>query len=111
MPLTWLRVAVGFYTVGLLYALLALTRRSELLNRIALPAMVLGMVFQFVSLTEAVLLSDHPTLTSVHNSGSLLARLIMVFFMLLYLFFRTTLLRIVLFPLVFVLTFVSATVC
>src|SRR5437660_809508 len=75
MPLTWLRVAVGFYTVGLLYALLALTRRSELLNRIALPAMVLGMVFQFVSLTEAVLLSDHPTLTSVHNSESLLALL------------------------------------
>src|SRR5437016_5584467 len=109
MPLTWLRVAVGFYTVGLLYALLALTRRSELLNRIALPAMVLGMVFQFVSLTEAVLLSDHPTLTSVHNSESLLALLIMVFFMIVYLFYRTTSPGIVIFPIVFLLTFVSAT--
>ena len=107
MPLTWLRVAVGFYTVGLLYALLALTRRSELLNRIALPAMVLGMVFQFVSLTEAVLLSDHPTLTSVHNSESLLALLIMVFFMIVYLFYRTTSPGIVIFPIVFLLTFVS----
>src|SRR5437588_9888550 len=109
MPLTWLRVAVGFYPVGLLYALPALPRRSELLNRIALPAMVLGMVFQFVSLTEAVLLSDHPTLTSVHNSESLLALLIMVFFMIVYLFYRTTSPGIVIFPIVFLLAFVAAT--
>ena len=109
MPLLWLRVALGFYAVGLLYALLALTRRSELLNRIGLPAMVLGMVFQFVSLTEFLLLSDHPTLTSVHNSESLLALMIMVLFMIVYLICRTTSPGIVIFPIVFLLAFVAAT--
>src|ERR1700675_4323902 len=73
MPILWLRVALCCYGVGLLYALLALTRTSSLLNRVAMPAMSLGMVFQFVSLTEAVLISGQLTLTSVHNSESLLS--------------------------------------
>src|SRR5437588_10155130 len=109
MPLLWLRVALGFYTVGLLYALLALTRSNQLLNRVALPAMGLGMVFQFVSLTESILLSGHLTLASVHNSESLLAFLSIVFFMVVYLFYRTTSPGIVIFPIVFLLTFVAAT--
>ena len=109
MPILWLRVALGFYAVGLLYALLALTRTSSLLNRVALPAMSLGMVFQFVSLTEAVLLSGQLTLTSVHNSESLLSLIVMAAFMIVYLVYRTTSPGIVVFPLVFVLTFVAAT--
>ena len=34
MPALWLRVALGCYAVGLLYALVALTRSSDLLNRV-----------------------------------------------------------------------------
>ncbi|HEY1272110.1 MAG TPA: cytochrome c biogenesis protein CcsA [Terriglobales bacterium] len=109
MPLLWLRVSLGFYAVGLLYALLALTRRSESLSRFALPAMGLGMVFQFVSLTEALLGSEHISLTSVHHSESLLALLCMVFFMIVYGFYRTSSPGIVIFPIVFVLSFVAAT--
>jgi len=109
MPILWLRVALGFYAVGLIYALVALTRRSHLLNRVALPAMTLGMVFQFVSLTEAMLLSGQLTLTSVHNSESFLAFLVMTGFMIVYLTYRTTSPGIVVFPLVFVLTFIAAT--
>ena len=109
MPILWLRVALCCYAVGLLYALLALTRTSSLLNRVALPAMSLGMVFQFVSLTEAVLLSGQLTLASVHNSESLLALMVMAAFMIVYLVYRTTSPGIVVFPLVFVLTFVAAT--
>jgi len=109
MPLLWLRVALGFYCIGLLYALLALTRTNDLLNRIVLPAMSLGMVFQFVSLTENILLSEHLTLASVHNSESLLAFLVMIFFMIVYLAYHTTSPGIFVFPLVFLLTFVSAT--
>lgn len=109
MPILWLRVALCCYAVGLIYALLALTRTSSLLNRVALPAMSLGMVFQFVSLTEAVLLSGQLTLASVHNSESLLALLVMAAFMIVYLVYRTTSPGIVVFPLVFVLTFVAAT--
>ena len=62
MSIFWLRVALAFYGVGLLYALVALTRTSDLLNRIALHAAYLGMVFHFVSLTEGVLFSGHITL-------------------------------------------------
>jgi ABC-type uncharacterized transport system permease subunit len=109
MPIVWLRVALGFYAVGLLYALLALTRRSELLSRLALPAMTLGMVFHFVSFTETIQLSGQLTLASVHNAESLLALLSMMFFMIVYLVYRTTSPGIVVFPLVFLLTFVAST--
>jgi ABC-type uncharacterized transport system permease subunit len=109
MPLLWLRVALGFYAVGLVYALLALTRRSEFLARLALPAMGIGMVFHFVSLTEAALLSGHLALASLHNPESLMAFLSMVFFMLVYLLYRTMTPGIFIFPIVFLLTFVAAT--
>jgi ABC-type uncharacterized transport system permease subunit len=109
MPILWLRVALCFYGVGLAYALLALTRRSELLNRVGLPAMLLGMVFQFVSLTETVLLSGHLTTAWVDNSESLLALLSMAFLLAVYLLYRTSSLGIVVFPIVFLVTFVAAT--
>jgi ABC-type uncharacterized transport system permease subunit len=108
MPILWLRVALGFYAVGLVYALLALSRREGVLNRIATPAMAFGMAFQFVALTESVLLSGL-TLTSVHNAESLLSVLVMAAFMLAYLIYRTASPGIVVFPLVFLLTAVAAT--
>ena len=45
MPILWLRVALGCYAVGLLYALVALTRTSRLLNRVALPAIAWAWYF------------------------------------------------------------------
>ena len=109
MPILWLRVALGCYAVGLLYALVALTRTSDLLNNIALHAAYLGMVFHFVSLTDSFLLSGQITLTSVQNAESVLGFLVMVVFMLVYLVYHTTSPGIVVFPLVFLLTFLSAT--
>ena len=109
MPLLWLRVALGCYAVGLIYALVALSRTSDLLGRIALHAAYLGMVFQFVSLSEAVQTSGQLTLASVHNSLALLAFIIMAFFMLAYAIYKTTSPGIIVFPVVFLLTFVAAT--
>jgi ABC-type uncharacterized transport system permease subunit len=109
MTLTWLRVALIFYAVGLLYALVALTRATEILSKVALHASYLGMVFHFVSLTEAVVQTGQLASASVHNAESLLAFLIMVVFMLAYLVYKTTTPGIVIFPLVFLLTFVAAT--
>jgi ABC-type uncharacterized transport system permease subunit len=109
MTLTWLRVALVFYAAGLLYALVALTRTTELLSKVALHASYLGMVFHFVSLTEAVVQSGQLASASIHNAESLLAFLIMVVFMLAYLVYKTTTPGIVIFPLVFLLTFVAAT--
>ncbi len=109
MPILWLRVALGCYAVGLLYALVALTRSSDLLNKIALHAAYLGMVFHFVSLTDSVVLTGQITFTSVHNAESVLGFLIMVVFLVVYLLYQTTSPGIVVFPLVFLLTFVAAT--
>jgi len=109
MTLTWLRVALVFYGVGLLYALVALNRTTETLSKIALHAAYLGMVFHFVSLTEAVVETGQIAVASTHNSESLLAFLIMVVFMLAYMVYKTTSPGIVVFPLVFLLTFVAAT--
>ncbi len=109
MTLIWLRVALICYAVGLLYALVALNRASEILSKLALHAAYLGMVLHFVSLTEAVVETGQLTLASVHNSESLLAFMIMVVFMLVYLIYKTTSPGIVVFPIVFLLTFVAAT--
>jgi len=109
MTLTWLRVALVCYAVGLLYALVALTRTSEILSKVALHASYLGMVFHLVSLTEAVVQTGQLASASVHNSESLLAFLIMVVFMIAYMMYKTTSPGIVIFPMVFLLTFVAAT--
>src|SRR5215467_4421158 len=98
MSLVWLRVALLCYTVGLLYALVALTRTSEILSKVALHAAYLGMVLHFVSLVEAVVQTGQLTLASIHNSESLLAFLIMIVFMLTYLVYKTTSPGIVVFP-------------
>ena len=109
MSILWLRVALGCYCVGLLYALVALSRTSEILSKLALHAAYLGMVFHFVSLTEAFLTSGHVAMASVHNAESVLGFLIMVVFMLVYGIYKTTSPGIVIFPVVFLLTFISAT--
>ncbi len=108
MPLLWLRVAVGFYAVGLLYVLALLNRRSDYLSRgFILPCVGLGMIFHFVSLVEAAVL-EHVTRASVHHSESLLAFLLMVLFMVVRVKYKTTSPGIFIFPLVFLLTFASA---
>jgi ABC-type uncharacterized transport system permease subunit len=107
MSLLWLRFALGCYFIGLVYAFVALTRTSDLFSRIALHAASLGMVFHFVSLTELVL-TDKVVWASVHNGESLLAFLSMSFFMLIYTIYKTTSPGVVVFPVVFFLTFVAA---
>jgi ABC-type uncharacterized transport system permease subunit len=109
MPVLWLRVAVVCYGVGLLYALVGLTRSNELLNRIVLHAAYLGMVFHLVSLTEEILLTGKVTLASIHNTDSALAFLIMIVFTAVFLVYRTTSPGIVVFPVVFLLTLLATT--
>jgi ABC-type uncharacterized transport system permease subunit len=107
MSLLWLRFALACYLIGLTYAFFALTRTSELFSRIALHAATVGMVFHFVSLVE-IFLSDHVVWGSVHNAESLLAFLSMTFFMIICAIYKTTSPGVVVFPIVFFLTFVAA---
>src|SRR3984957_3508562 len=107
MSLLWLRFALACYFIGLTYAFFALTRTSDLFNRIALHAASLGMVFHFVSLVE-LFVSGHVVWASVHNGESLLAFFSMIFFMIVYAVYQTTSPGVVVFPIVFFLTFVAA---
>jgi ABC-type uncharacterized transport system permease subunit len=107
MALLWLRFALACYFVGLVYAFVALTRTSDLFGRIALHAASLGMVFHFVSLVE-VFLTGQVVWASVHNGESLLAFFSMTFFMIIYAIYKTTSPGVVVFPVVFFLTFVAA---
>jgi ABC-type uncharacterized transport system permease subunit len=107
MSLLWLRFALACYFIGLVYAFVALSRTSDLFGRIALHAASLGMVFHFVSLVEAFL-SGQFVWASLHNGESLLAFLSMCFFMLIYAIYKTTSPGVVVFPIVFFLTFVAA---
>ena len=103
----WLRVALAFYGIGLLYVLLALSRTREILNRIALHAAYLGMIFHFVAIVESVRQSGEVSLASLSLAASILGFLIMVVFLLVYLVYKTTSPGIVVFPMVFLLTFVG----
>jgi ABC-type uncharacterized transport system permease subunit len=107
MALLWLRFALACYFIGLIYAFVALRRTSDLFSRIALHAASLGMVFHFVSLVE-LFLAGHVLWASVHNSESLLAFLSMTFFMVIYAVYKTLSPGVVVFPVVFFLTFVAA---
>lgn len=109
MPIIWLRVALALYALGLVYVLVALTRTRELLNRLALHAAYLGMVFHFVAIVEAVRQSGELSLASLSVAASVLGFLIMVVFLIAYMIYQTTSPGIVVFPLVFLLTFVGAT--
>jgi ABC-type uncharacterized transport system permease subunit len=110
MPLLWLKVAIGFYAVGLLYAIAAASRPCNFLSRVVLPAAGLGMVFHFVSLIELAVLDGHFSFTvmSIHESESLLAFVILAVFLLMYWRYRTLSPGIFVFPLVFLLTFASS---
>jgi len=107
MSLLWLRFALACYFIGLIYAFFALSRTSDLFSRIALHAASLGMVFHFVSLVE-LFLSGHVVWASVHNGESLLGFFSMTFFMIIYAIYQTTSPGVVVFPIVFFLTFVAA---
>ena len=80
MPIFWLRVALIFYGAGMLYALTALTRRTETAARILMPLTGLGLAFHFVSLTEQAIQLGHFAPATVHQDESLLAFLLLLFF-------------------------------
>ncbi len=108
MPHLWLRIAVTLYGVGLLYSLLALRGRGGALSRLMFPCLGTGLVFHFVSLIENFASSSSPTSTAVHQYESLLAFFLLAFFMGFYLRYKSISPGIVIFPLVFFLTFSAA---
>lgn len=99
---------MAFYAVGLAYSLLLLAKRGNLLARIVEPAVGFGMIFHFVSLVEYTVLVGRLSWVSIQYSESLLAFVAMIVFFIFFVGYRSTSLGIVIFPIVFVLTFASA---
>jgi ABC-type uncharacterized transport system permease subunit len=108
MPLFWLRVALSLYGVGLIYALASFWGGRQVLTRITLPAVGLGMTFHFVALIENAMLSGIWAPASIHELESMLAFLLIVFFFVIYARYGATSPGIAVFPLVFLLTVSAA---
>ncbi|MBI4461608.1 MAG: cytochrome c biogenesis protein CcsA [Acidobacteria bacterium] len=104
----WLWVALGFYSLGLLHALITVVRRQRALFRTSLVALTLGFFFHLVSLTELALLERRFPVSNLAEASSLFAFLMTLGFLLAYWRFEVSSLSVFLFPLVFVLTLASA---
>lgn len=103
MPLFWLRVALTFYGVGLVYAVVTLWGSHRMLTRILLPAVGLGTVFHLVAIVEYVMRPDLAP-SFLHQVESIMAFLLMAFFFVVYLRYQTASPGVAVFPLVFLLT-------
>ena len=100
MPLLWLRVAVVFYAVGLLYSLLLLSKKGNVLGKIVEPAVGFGLIFHFVSLVESTIQIGHLSWASIQDSESILAFMAMVVFFIFFVAYCTVLPGVVIFLIV-----------
>src|SRR4051812_49287686 len=107
MSLFWLRVAVVLYGISMLYALVALLRRREILSRTIFPVAGIATTLHFVSLVESFV-SGGMAARPLHQSESLLAFLMMLLLIVVYYFYRTTSPGIVVLPMAFLLSLSAA---
>src|SRR5438067_10390558 len=101
MPLLWLRVALVLYGVGVVYVLLSLARKAAWLERLLVPAILAGAVLHFVSLAELSIGRGDFVPASAHHAESLLAFLVVCFFLAFWSKYRTATPGTVVFPLAF----------
>lgn len=104
----WLWVALGFYSLGLLHAIITVVRRQYAIFRLSLVAITLGFLFHFVSLVELALAEGRFPASNVAEASSLFAFLITLGFLLAYWRYQISSLSLFAFPLVFVMTLAAA---
>lgn len=104
----WLRAAAGFYSLGLVHALLLALRRTSRLFPLALGAFTVGVVLHAVSLVEQAALTGHFPANNFFQSASLCALLSAVLYLFVWWRYRVRNLCMFIFPLVFVLTLIGA---
>ena len=107
MSVIWLRVAVAFYSLGLLHAILTLVRRREHLFRVALGAFSIGAVFHFVSIVEEGLRFNRCPIGNLYETLSMGAFLIVVLYLFVHWRYKVESLSVFIFPLVFVMALVA----
>src|SRR3954447_15364249 len=108
MPHFWLVVAISLYGLGLLYALIVIIARREIITRLMLPAVGLGWLFHFVSLAESLKQSGSVGAGLPLESESVLAWVLMAFFFGIWLRYKTTSHGIFVFPVAFLLTLTAS---
>jgi ABC-type uncharacterized transport system permease subunit len=106
--LIWLRVAAGLYFLGLMEAVITVVRRREAFFRVALGAFSLGSLFQLVSIVEQGLALHQLPVNDIFQSLSFCALSIAITFLAIYYRYKAGSLSVFIFPLVFVMTLVSA---
>jgi ABC-type uncharacterized transport system permease subunit len=107
MSVIWLRVAAVLYSLGLVHAILTLTRKRESLFRYALTAFSIGGVFHFVSLVEEGLYTGRFPTNNFYESLAMCAFLLTASFLFVYWRYKLETLGVFIFPLVFVMTMVA----
>lgn len=105
--LLWARVALTFYTAGMVAAAAAFFVRRTTLFPAAREAVMAGLIFHFVSLMEVGLAVHHFPATQYSEATSLLAFAIAGFFLLVYRVYSPRALSLLVLPLVFLLTLAS----
>jgi ABC-type uncharacterized transport system permease subunit len=109
MSILWLRTAAVLYSLGLVYVLMFLFRKSTRLFIPALIAFAAGTVLHLVALVELGAETGHFPLNNFFETSSCCAFLIAVFFLAAYAYYRVEVFSICLFPLVFFMTLIGAT--
>ncbi len=108
MSVIWLRVAGALYSLGLLHAILTVTRRKEHLFRVALAAFGLGGVFHFVSIVEEGMLRDRCPITNFYETLSMCAFLVVILFLFIHWRYKAASVSVFVFPLVFLMALVAS---
>lgn len=102
MPLLWLRAAVLLYSIAALSVLPAALYDRPRWRHLAIPAVVIGLLFHFVSLAESLNAAHHTipaqSVLARHESQSLLALLLAAAFLAVYLRYKTVAVGVFLLP-------------
>lgn len=107
MPLFWLRIAALLYGIGTFYALLSLLRRREINGKAAAPLASAGILFHLVSIAETSWASELVASLS-RQSESILAFVLVLFFVVVYAVYKTSSHALFVFPLATLLTLSAA---
>ena len=104
----WLRMAAILYALGLLHSILSVLRHKPSVFPMALGAFRIGAVLHGVAMVELAMAYGHLPLANFYQALSLCAFLIALVFLAVEWRYKFSSTSVVLFPLVFVMTLVSA---
>ncbi|HEX6466625.1 MAG TPA: cytochrome c biogenesis protein CcsA [Terriglobales bacterium] len=96
------------YGIGLIYALIWLVRRREAVSQSLISLTEIALAFHLVSLVESFRFNGRLVLTTMHQVESLLAFLMMLFFIGVFYAYKTSSPSVFVFPAVFLLTLSAA---